>query len=302
MNSSLSPCNKARVVSLARSCGACAVGVATAAPVDPAVAAAFDRWLAAGNAASMNFMHRWRDIRLDPRLLLPGAASVISMAFPYRPAGGYTHPLIADYALGEDYHRVIPRRLAPLVSFLSSLGAFSRICVDSAPVLERYWAVKAGIGFIGRNRQLIIPGIGSGVFLAEIVTTLLLPSDSPCTLSCAGCDRCLKSCPTGAIASGRPFDTRRCMSYLSIENPESYSVPSGSKVYGCDICSHVCPHNTQEPPEPLSEFIPDPRLLTLDRLTLSHITTGDFRRLFRDKAVARVKPAKIRENAKINKF
>lgn len=302
MNSSLSPCNKARIVSLARSCGACAVGVAAAAPVDRDVAAAFDSWIARGNAAFMNFMHRWRDIRLDPRLLLPGAASVISMAFPYRPAGGYTHPLIADYALGEDYHRVIPRRLVPLVSFLSSLGAFSRVCVDSAPVLERYWAVKAGIGFIGRNHQLIVPGVGSGVFLAEIVTTLLLPPDTPCALLCIGCDRCTRACPTGAIAPGIPFDARRCMSYLTIESPEGVPVPPGAKVYGCDICWRVCPHNAPEPPQPLSEFFPDPRLLTLDRLALSRITAGDFKRLFREKAISRVKPAKIRKNAEINKF
>ncbi|MDE6288054.1 MAG: tRNA epoxyqueuosine(34) reductase QueG [Muribaculaceae bacterium] len=302
MSSSLYPCNKERIIGLARQCGACAVGVANAAPVDPAVAAAFDAWLAAGNAASMKFMYRWRDIRLDPRLLLPGAASVISMAFPYRPAGGYSHPLIADYALGEDYHRVIPRRLSSLISFLSSLGAFSRICVDSAPILERYWAVKAGVGFIGRNRQLIVPGVGSGVFLAEIVTTLLLQPDSPCTLSCDGCNRCVKACPAGAISSGTTFDARRCMSYLTIEDPDGYTVPSGAKVYGCDICARVCPHNAQEPPQPLSEFMPDPRLLTLDRLTLSQITAGDFKRLFRDKSVSRVKAAKIRKNAKINKF
>ncbi len=302
MNSSLSPCNKARIVDLARRSGACAVGVARAEAVAPAVAAAFDRWLADGNAGSMNFMHRWRDIRLDPRLLLPGAASVISMAFPYRPAGGYSHPLIADYALGEDYHRVIPRRLAPVVSFLTSLGAFARVCVDSAPILERYWAVKAGIGFIGRNRQLIVPGVGSGVFLAEVVTTLALPPDTPSVLSCDSCNRCARACPGHAIDPGNPFDARKCMSYLTIESPDTFTAPPGAKVYGCDICSRVCPCNASEPPAPLQEFNPDPRLLSLDRLSLSRITTGDFKRLFRDKAISRVKPAKIRINAEINKF
>lgn len=296
MSSSLSLCPDGDIRRRCLAAGACAVGFARAEAVNAATADHFRRWLARGSHASLDYMARNVDLRLDPRLLLPGAATVISLAFPYRPAGGYHHPLIADYALGNDYHRVIKSRLGGLCAhLLSHYGALSRVCVDSAPILERYWAVNAGIGFVGSNRQLIIPGIGSGVFLAEVITTLHLHPDLPCTLSCGDCRRCFDACP-GKALSPDGLDARRCRSYLSIEAPEAVAtpMPAGAQIVGCDICARVCPHNRHEPPEPLCDFAPDPRLLTLDRQALASISSGDYRRLFAHSALRRIPPRRLR--------
>lgn len=292
----------------ARSLGAIAAGWSPATAVEDAVRAAYERWISEGANGTMDYLSRYGDVRFDPRLLLPGAKTVISLAFPYRPAGGYHHPCIADYALGEDYHVVLKKRLGRLSEFIfSNFGAQSRICVDTAPILERYWAARSGLGFIGLNRQLIVPGAGSGVFLAELVTTLRCPAEptpGKATSVCSQCRRCIDACPGGALSaapSERPysrFDARLCRSYLSIEHrgelPPSPAL--GPCVYGCDICQRVCPYNSMEPPEPLAEFIPDPRLISLDRKALSNLSTGDWRRLTKKSAMRRVTVAKIKKN------
>lgn len=305
MSLSLCRCRESELKELCRSVGACAVGIARAAAVDCDVADRFCRWISEGRHASLDYMSRNVELRLDPRLLFPGALSIISMAFPYRPAGGYHHPLIADYALGEDYHRVLKLRLAPVVDWLSrQMGALSRVTVDSAPVLERYWAVKSGVGFVGRNHHLIVPGVGSGVFLVEIITSALLRPDEPLVGGCADCGLCQRACPGGALLPDGTLDAGRCYSYLTIEyRGDSEFVPESSRqVYGCDVCARVCPHNSGEPPEPLLEFYPDHRLLKLDRLTMSKISSGDYRRLFKMSAISRVTVKKMRQIAKINKI
>lgn len=305
MSSSLSLCREIELKSLCRRAGACAVGIARAEAVDDDVADLFCRWLSAGCHGSMAYMERNVDLRLDPRKLFPGAMSIVSMAFPYRPAGGYHHPLIADYALGEDYHKVLPRRLAPVAAWLADrCGAVSRVTVDSAPVLERYWAVKSGVGFVGCNRLLVVPGVGSGVFLVEIITSAVLRPDAPLSADCGHCGRCLGACPGGALRPDGSFDARRCFSYLTIEHRgDPVFVPDASRqVYGCDVCARVCPHNYAEPPEPIEEFRPDPRLLTLDRLTLSKISSGDYRRLFKMSAILRQSVTRLRQIAEINKL
>lgn len=305
MNSILSLCPESELKALCRRAGACAVGIARAGAVDAEAARYFLRWLADGRHGTMDYMARNVDLRLDPRKLFPGAQSIISLAFPYRPSGGYHHPLIADYALGEDYHRVLRSRLEPVTEWLAAqFGAVSRVTVDSAPVLERYWAAKAGVGFVGRNRQLIVPGVGSGVFLAEIITTCMLRPDGPLSEDCGRCGRCVAACPGGALMSGGALDARHCYSYLTIECRDAADITMrpGSRVYGCDVCARVCPHNSGEPPEPLHEFSSDPRLLSLDRASLARISSGDFRRLFKASAISRVSVRKMRENAKINKI
>lgn len=264
----------------AAAAGAVATGFATVEPVREDHLSAFRSWVARGCHGTMDWLALYDNVRRNPALLLPGARTVISMAFPYAPAGGYHHPHIADYALGQDYHTVLRHRLMPLVEMLRSrYGAMSRVCVDTAPILERYWAVQAGVGFIGRNRQLIVPGKGSGVFLCEVLTTHQLPPSQPCTASCEGCGMCVRACPGGALCAGG-FDARRCISYLTIEHrgPLPHPVP-GERFYGCDVCRRVCPHDAGEPPEPLPEFCPDPLLLSLDSRALRHLTSGDWRRL-----------------------
>ena len=278
--------------------GAVAAGFSVAEPVDRATMRRFDNFIESGAFGEMHYLERYRDIRSDPRLLLPGAATVISLAFPYRPPGGYHHQLVADYALGQDYHTVLKERLNPLVRFMAeNYGAQSRVCVDTAPILERYWAQKSGVGFIGQNSQLIVPGVGSGVFLAEIVTTLRLEPDAPLDLGCDNCGKCARACPGQAI-SPNGFDARKCHSYLSIEYrgpfPSGFSL--GQCVYGCDICQRVCPHNRPEPPEPLPEFLPDPRLVGIDRQSLENLTSGDWRRLSRDSAMSRISFRQLKRN------
>lgn len=304
MSSNLYRCPEPQVREWCLAAGACAVGFARAGRVDSDHLDAFDRWIERGNHATMDYMARYRELRADPRRMFPGAATVISLAFPYRPAGGYHHGLIADYALGSDYHHALRAALFPVVAKLSeSFGALSRVCVDTAPVLERYWAVTAGVGFIGLNRQLIVPGVGSGVFLAEIITTLELLPDRPCRLTCGECRRCIAACPTGALTAGG-LDARRCRSFLTIESREPLAtpIPEGQSVYGCDTCARVCVHNRCEPPEPLEAFRPDPRLIALDRASLAKMAPGDFKRLFKGSAVSRINCKKLRENAQINKI
>lgn len=250
---------KARV----RSAGAVAVGFTAAAPVSDAAMASFDRWIASGAHAGMRYMEGHRELRRDPRLLLDGAASIISIAFCYRPEGDADNPYLARYALLPDYHDYIRARLrgAALGELLGEEGKDWRICVDSAPVMERYWAQRAGIGIIGDNGALIVPGVGPEVFLAEIITTLRLNPDAPSAGGCSHCGRCRAACPGSALQPANPYhersgnsreddplkesdnsgkrreadsadmkrdtfiDCNRCLSYLTIEHRGDFTDP-----------------------------------------------------------------------------
>lgn len=279
--------------------GAVAVGFARAEEVERSVREGYEAWIAEGCHGEMAYLAKYGDVRFNPRQLLAGAKTVVCMAFPYRPAGGYHHPLIADYALGEDYHTVLKSRLYELAHFAAeNFGGQSRPCVDTAPLPERYWAWKAGLGWIGLNHQLIVPGVGSGVFLAELITTLELEPDQPLAGDCGKCGRCIARCPGRALSKNGKFDARCCLSYLSIEHrgPLPSEPRLGSHIYGCDECQKACPHNACEPPEPLGEFAPDTRLLSLDREALASLTPSDWRRLTAKSAKKRVKLAQIKRN------
>lgn len=298
MNSSLSPCRET-LRGICRGCGAVAVGFARAEAVAPDHAAAFRSMIADGRHGTMAYLERNVDMRLDPRLLLEGAATVVSMAFPYDVSAH--HPLIASYALGLDYHRVLPVRLVPAVEYLNSFGGAARVCVDSAPVLERYWAVRSGVGYIARNHMLCVPGKGTGVFLAEIITSAEFEADSPCETSCEGCDRCMEVCPHGALRPDAAFDARRCVSYLTTEYrgdtfPEG--LDTAGMVCGCDRCTRVCPvASVPDSPCPLDEFRPLRPILGLSREDLSVITRGQFRNLFENTAISRLNPRQIKRNS-----
>lgn len=285
--------------------GACAAGFAPLGPVEPEALDAFGRWLEGGNNASMGYLASYPEIRRNPALLLdppPAEGTVICAAFPYAASPGYRPGALrfARYALGEDYHEVLRRRLLPVARMIEeSTGCKARVCVDTAPILERYWARRAGVGFIGLNRQLIVPGAGSYVLLAEIVTSLRLPPDEPCTLSCRGCGACLRTCPGGALGAGG-LDARRCLSYLTIEHrgplPEGLRLPPG-RVYGCDLCQEVCPHNREISVSPLPEFLPRPEMLGLTREEALDMPREEFSRLMRGSAVKRAKAEGLRRNA-----
>ena len=245
----------------------------------------------------MSFMERYRDIRLDPRLLLDNAQSIICFAFSYRPPEGYHHPFISDYALGLDYHTVIRRRLTPVVEHIEKLGHKARICVDSAPILERYWAQKSGVGYIGMNHQLFVPGVGCDVFLAEIITTLPLEPDRAQTSSCDGCRLCFASCPGNALSTDT-LDACRCHSFLSIEHrgklPEGTAF--GSCVYGCDICRSVCPRNATPCRQPVDELMPREEIKNFTLAEAAAMTGGAWKRLAAPSALSRITLAQLRRN------
>lgn len=230
--------------------GAYACGVVSAMPVTAEAVARYEEWLADGNAGNMDYLGRYGEVRRDPRLLLDGegARTLIVTLFAYQdnvhPAEGV--PYIAHYALGQDYHDVLRRRLKTVIGQLRPrFGGKWRVCVDSAPLMERYWAARAGLGVIGDNGCLIVPGMGANFFIATIVTTAQMPTDDPVegTSHCLGCGRCVRACPTGALRGDGSVDARRCISYLTIESHDDIpaDIPTGNTLYGCDVCRRACP-------------------------------------------------------------
>lgn len=215
------------------------------------------RWLAAGFHGEMHYMQRHGVRRSRPQELVPGTLRIISVRMDYwphaRPAAevlespdlGY----VSRYALGRDYHKVLRGALAALARRLQELtGAYGyRVCVDTAPVLERAHARDAGLGWIGKHTNLIARDAGSYFFLGEILTDLPLPPDAPASAHCGSCAACLPACPTGAIVAPYQLDARRCISYLTIEHPgaipERWRAAIGNRIYGCDDCQLVCPWN-----------------------------------------------------------
>jgi epoxyqueuosine reductase len=222
-----------------------------------------DRWLDRGYHGGMGYMARAPHRRSDPRVVLPGARSVISLALNYylgdhgRPPDNHSGR-IARYAWGEDYHPLIEQKLDALADWLRAQAPEAQVkrYVDHGPVLERAVAQEAGLGFIGKNTMLITESFGSWVFLAELITTIELEPDRPQTSQCGSCRLCLDACPTGAIVKPYELDATRCISYLTIELkgeiPESRRTGIGDWLFGCDICQEVCPYNqpptvTEEP-------------------------------------------------------
>lgn len=307
MNSSRCPGDGspgAFVLAAAREAGACAVGFACVEPVDSSHAGQFRRWIDRGCNAGMNYLEKYSDVRDNPALLLDGARSILCLAFPYADGTTPHHPLFADYALGRDYHEVLRKHLAPVAAIMEATVPESRtrICIDTAPIRERYWAAKAGLGIIGLNNQLIVPGIGSAVFLAEILWTAdVEPAESRLEQRCLRCGKCIKACPAGAIDGRGALDARKCLSYLTIEHrgdlPEGISL-AGRRIYGCDICRSVCPYNSEALHLPvLDEFKPSDALMSLSLQDIADMEQPQFSALFSHSAVKRAKLAGLKRNA-----
>lgn len=232
--------------------GAAAVGFASAGPVSEDEDRRLRGWLAAGHHAGMTWMERHADLRRNLDNVLPGTRMVISLAFPYAPERERPSdlPYLSRYAYGRDYHEAI-RSLLTAVLEQTGLLSSCRICIDSAPVSERFWAIRAGIGYRGDNGALIVPGIGPEVFLAEILTTIEFEPDAPADAECLHCGACRRACPTGALLPDGTIDCRRCISYLTIEHrgpwtdPDAIaamSTPAGrTSLFGCDRCITACP-------------------------------------------------------------
>ncbi len=243
---------------LAQSLGFARMGVARA----EAFGVEADRlraWLSDGRHGDMKWMAQTAEVRADVTHegMLPSARSVIVLATPYARDAGRVGPApgrVARYARGRDYHNVLHKRAKKLAALLRENGHAARISVDSMPVYERAWAERAGLGFIGKNACLIIPGLGSHVLLTAIVTSAELPASERMGERCGTCTLCLDACPTRAFKAARELDARRCISYLTIETrdsiPEELRPEMGDWIFGCDACQDVCPYNkTALPPE-----------------------------------------------------
>lgn len=275
--------------------GFTACGFAKAEPVSEEATRVLDHWTGNGYHAGMGYMERNRHLRLDPTQLVPGCRTLIVVALNYYPKQllpkeGYQ---IAYYAYGKDYHRVMKDKLHQLLDYIKTLAPETegRAFCDTAPLLERYWAVKAGLGFIGLNRQLIIPGKGSYFFLGVLAIDAELQvtsHDNP--LSCGNCKRCLIACPTKALTTDG-IDCRRCLSYLTIEHrgpiPDKMAQRLGHRIYGCDTCQQVCPHNRNVQPTEEDSFAMSPEVAALSPNDWNEMSPEQYKRLFKHSAIER---------------
>ena len=266
----------------------------------------YHEWVESGKNAGMTYLERNNTLRLHPgEDILPGAKSVIIVALSYYPDQFQPPeaPQVSKYAYGADYHTVLRRFLENFGVQIhrEAPGHTFRAIVDTVPFLERYWAEVAGVGFIGRNHNLIVPGVGSFVFLGELLTTLELEPTTPQgRYSCGKCRRCLEHCPTNALTD-HGLDARRCISYLTIEHkgeiPEELTSKFGSRFYGCDTCQDVCPYNYH--PRVQQYFPPSPAVLNLTREDLVGLTADTYRIITQNSAISRAKYPSLLRNASI---
>ena len=265
----------------------------------------FEQWLQQGHHGSMAYMERNFDKRLDPTKLVPGAKSVVSLLYNYYPKetqSDPTAPKLSKYAYGKDYHIVIKDKLFALLQVLQQeIGDINgRVFVDSAPVLDKAWAAKAGLGWIGKHSNLISKQTGSFFFIAELIIDLPLEQDAPVTDHCGSCTACIDACPTAAIIAPYQVDGSKCISYFTIELKDA--IPQEVKgtfenwAFGCDICQDVCPWNRFSTPHEEQQFDPSPELLQMSRDDWHEITEAVFDRLFAESAVQRTQFSGLKRN------
>lgn len=264
------------------------------------------QWVAQGYHADMDYLNRNTDKRSNPQLLVEGAKSIISVALNYYPpkTQPIENPQFAYYAYGKDYHKVVKDKLELLYKYIQSIHpeTVGRYFCDTAPVMERYWATKAGIGFIGKNSLLIIPKKGSFFFLGEIILNIDLNYDKPIEISCGSCTRCIDACPTKAIESAYILNSNNCISYQTIENrgeiKKSILSKLNNNVYGCDICQKVCPWNKYAIPCTTEEFFISNQLLNITHNQLKTLTIDEYQQFFKGSAVKRAKLDGLQRNIK----
>ena len=264
-------------------------------------------WLEKGYNGQMAYMANHFDKRLDPTLLVEGSKSVIVVLFYYYPpvyqndASGYK---ISKYAFGKDYHTVVKEKLNLLGEYIKKIapGHTYRVFTDSAPVLEKAWAVRAGLGWTGKHSLLIVPRKGTYFFLGELITSLELEADQPFVGDhCGTCTKCIQSCPTGAILAPGVLDARKCISYQTIELKDD-QLPEASRglnkewIFGCDICQDACPWNKKAEPHTHEDFQPNMPLLALSKPEWEALTEDHFDELFKKSAVIRTKFTGLQRN------
>lgn len=262
-------------------------------------------WLKQGYHGNMSYMENHFEKRLDPTKLVDGAKSVVTLLYNYHNPETQKDPnapKISMYAYGKDYHFVIKHKLKSLLQFIQAeIGeVYGRCFVDSAPVMERAWAEKSGIGWIGKNSLLITKEQGSYFFLAELIIDLELEPDAPIKDYCGTCTRCIDACPTDAIVGDKLIDSSKCISYLTIELKEA--IPTEFKgqmdnwMFGCDVCQQVCPWNRFSKKHNEPTFEPHPDLLDMSQKDWEEITEDVFRAVFKKSAVKRTKYSGLTRN------
>ena len=256
-----------------------------------------EAWLRHGMHGEMAYMENHFDKRLDPRKLVPGAKSVISLLYNYFPAEQLQPDTykISKYAYGEDYHYVIKEKLRDLMAFIQDeIGeVHGRAFVDSAPVLDKAWAARSGLGWVGKHSNLLTRQVGSFYFIAELILDLGLDYDTPTTDHCGSCTACIDACPTMAIVQPYVVDGSKCISYYTIELkdeiPRSLKGSFDNWVFGCDVCQDVCPWNRFSKPNSDPRFSPKPELLEFGKQDWEELTEEVFRKVFHKSAVKRTK-------------
>jgi epoxyqueuosine reductase len=309
----------------AQALGFAAFGVASA-DYDPAGHSRHLRWLDKGYHGSMKYLERGPRQRFDPRVHLPDAQSVIVCAHNYysRTANDAARPYVSVYARGENYHTVLGdkfgilcdkmRALAPQYSSLrpGQSCVRTKIFVDASPISEKVFAVKAGIGFMGRNGMVIIPKrkngrknetFGSFFFLGLVITNLKMEPDSPGIGTCGQCRKCIDACPTDAIVGDGIIDATRCISYHTTQNkgdiPEEFASAMGNMIFGCDICQQVCPYNNGVSPSEEPRFLPDPGMAAPDLTRLIDISEAEFERRFANNCIGEFSYGMFKRNVAI---
>jgi epoxyqueuosine reductase len=268
-------------------------------------------WLSKGMQGTMHYMDNYFDLRVDPRKLVPGAKSVITLLLNYFPEKFQRPdaPKISKYAYGKDYHEVIREKLKKFLASISKeIGeVHGRGFVDSAPVLERTWAQRSGLGWVGKNGNLITKQSGSYFFIATLITDLELEYDDPFAKDyCGTCTKCIDACPTDAILPEKVVDGSKCISYFTIELKEML-IPEEMKgrfenwMFGCDICQDVCPWNRFSKPTDEIEFTPLPEILNLSSSQWEAMTEETFKKIFKTSPLSRSKWKGIRRNLKFLK-
>lgn len=296
------------ITSEAKNLGFIAVGVSKADSLDRE-AKQLELWLNQKHQGSMQWMENHFDLRRDPQRLVPGAKSIISLAYNYFTEDEQKDPeapIVSMYALGKDYHTILRKKLKELLHRIrEQVGQVEGRCfVDSGPVMERVWAERGGIGWNGKNTLTIHPKRGSYFFLAELILDLELPPDAPIADHCGTCTRCIEACPTQAIhPNGYLLDASRCISYLTIELkedtiPEEFQPVLSNYVFGCDICQQVCPWNKFSTPHQEPTFAAQPEILNMSKKDWEEITEEVFQQIAKDSPLKRTGFQGIKRNLK----
>ena len=301
---------ESEIKSLALAQGFDLCGIATLAQL-PKQLGRYADWLAKGYAGEMAYLERQKEKRLNPDLVLPGAKSIICVGLIYNTTQPYStelpaQPWISRYAWGDDYHEIMRDKLKKLETSLKGAlaGSFEmKSYSDTGPVSEKAWAAAAGLGWVGKNTNLIHKDKGSWFFLGEILITLDLNPDQPAEDLCGSCRKCLDACPTQAFNAEYELNATRCISYLTIEKrgaiPEEFHAAIGMNLYGCDICQDVCPWNHWKITGNSSAFQPRPQNWNPDIEQLANISDEDFTKHYNGSSMKRTKAEGLRRNAKI---